>query len=211
MWNPGDSVALRGIVNGRLWLAQSVVVVKDTDEETLLLLTPGAQCAYPDGWWRWKHGDYSQGTRWHDVNSNTWTLREFAWQTNRLLMVLEPLKYYSTFYFWDHATNRFLCYYINFQLPYQRSHCGFDTLDLELDLVVDPAFTWKWKDEDIYHEGIRAGCIQQHWVEAIDRAQQEVFARLQARCYPLDGAWIDWRPNPAWNPPVLPTGWQEVE
>ena len=30
MWQPGDNVALRGIVKGRLWLAQSVIVVKDS-------------------------------------------------------------------------------------------------------------------------------------------------------------------------------------
>lgn len=211
MWNSGDSVALRGIVNGRLWLAQSVIVVKDSAEETILLLIPGAQCVYPDGYWRWKHGDYSCGTRWQDANSQAWTLREFTWQTNRLLMFLEPQKYYSTFYFWKHDTNQFLCYYINFQLPYQRSHCGFDTLDLELDLVVDPAFIWNWKDEDTYHEGIREGCIQAHWVQEIERAQPEIFARIQGRCYPVDGSWINWRPDAAWIPPRLPERWNELQ
>lgn len=72
---------------------------------SILLLTPGAQCAYPEGYWRWKHDDYSMGTRWDDAKSNAWALREFTWQTNRLLMFLEPQKYYSTFYFWDRSVS----------------------------------------------------------------------------------------------------------
>ena len=210
MWNPGDSIALRGTVDGRLWLAQSVIVVQDTADETILLLTPGAQCAFPDGYWRWRRDDNSQGTRWDDAKSHAWTLREFAWQTNRLLMFLEPRKYYSTWYFWDHATDRFLCYYVNFQLPYRRSHCGFDTLDLELDLVIDPSFTWKWKDEDDYREGIRQGCIGEQWVEEIERAKGEVFDRLRERRHPLDGSWVNWRPDPAWRALSLPERWREV-
>lgn len=150
MWNSGEGVALRGIVNGRLWVAQSVVVVEDADEETILLLTPGAQCAYPDGWWRWKQGDYSQGTRWDDANSNAWTL------------------------------------------------------------VIEPLLTWKWKDEDTYHEGIREGCIQEHWAEEIERAKPEIFGRIHERRYPLDGSWINWRPSTMWKPASLPERWRDV-
>jgi hypothetical protein len=211
MWNIGDSVALRGIYNGRVWLAQAVTVVKDADDETILLLTPGAQCAYPDGYWSWRRDDHSQPTRWDDARSNAWTLREFDWQTNRVLMFLEPQAYYSTWYFWEHAANRFLCYYVSFQLPYRRSHCGFDTLDLELDLVVDPTFTWEWKDEDDFRDGVRQGCIREEWVEGIECAKQDVFARIHERRYPLDGSWINWKPNAAWRPASLPERWKEVK
>lgn len=209
MWNPGERVVLRGIVNERVWSALSVIVVKDTLEETTLLLLPGAQCAYPEGYFRWKHGDYSQGTRWQEAKSNAWTLREFAWQRNRFLIFLEPQKYYAIFHVWHHATDQFTCYYINFQLPYRRSHCGFDTLDLDLDLVIDPQFTWRWKDEDAYREGIQEGGIHEQWVDGIEHAQQEVFDKIHKRCYPLDGSWMHWRPDPSWNPPRLPERWDE--
>lgn len=211
MWNPGDNVALRGIFNGRVWLAQSVIVVKDSAEETILLLTPGAQCVNPDGWWQWRDGDDFRADRWTEMKNNTWALREFTWETNRLLMFLEPQKYYGTFYFWNQATDEFLCYYINFQLPYQRSHCGFDTLDLEIDLVIDPSFNWHWKDEDAYHAGIKAGCIQDQWVKEIKHAEQEILTKLRERRYPLDGSWLTWRPSANWNPPHLPERWQEVQ
>ena len=205
----GESCLLRGIVHDRVWLAQSVIVVRDGADETVLLLLPGAECAFPEGYWRWKRGgDRSQGTRWQDARSDRLVLRRFAWQRNRLLIFLELDKYYSTFLFWDHEADRFSGYYINFQLPYRRSHCGFDTLDLDLDIVIDPQYSWKWKDLEDYHDGIREGGIREAWVQGIERSEAEVFDRIDHRRYPLDGSWLRWRPDPNWAPPQLPERWQ---
>ncbi len=117
----------------------------------------------------------------------------------RILIFLEPEKYYSCFLFWDHASDQFRCYYINFQLPYQRSHCGFDTLDLDLDIVIDPQYHWEWKDEEDYRDGIREGGILEEWVQGIEHSQGEVLDRINQRCYPLDGAWLGWRPDLTWD------------
>jgi protein associated with RNAse G/E len=207
----GDCCALRGIVNNQVWLAQSVIVVKDTPDETILLLLPGAQCAFPVGYWYWRQNDdHSHLTRWQEAKSDHIKLREFAWHTNRILIFLEPQKYYACCLFWDHASDGFNCFYINFQLPFHRSHAGFDSLDLDLDIVIDPDYTWKWKDVDEYQEGIREGGILREWVEGIDHSQAEVFDIIQKRKYPLDGSWLDWRPDPAWIPPGLPVNWQVV-
>lgn len=205
-YTAGESCVLRGIVHHRVWLAQSVVVVKDTPEEVALLLSPGAPCAYPEGYWRWKRGDFSRGNRWQEAQ-NEIVFRQFTWQTNRILILLEPERYYSCFLFWEHATDRFACYYVNFQLPYRRSRCGFDTLDLDLDLVVEPDFSWHWKDQADYEEAVRAGHISPTWAAAIAQAQPEVLARIAARRYPFNDAWLAWRPDPAWAPPQLPAGW----
>ncbi len=210
LWNPGDAVALRAPINGRIWLAQSVIVVKDSVQETIVLLTPGAECVYPDGWWRWKHGDSSRGTRWTDMKNDAWRLQPLTWQRNRILIFLTPSKFYSVQYFWHHDTHQFNCYYINFQLPFRRSHCGFDSFDLELDIVVDHDFTWNWKDADMYREGIREGCIEESWATEIAHAQDEVVAMIEERRYPLDNSWMDWRPSAQWPAPRLPGRWEEV-
>lgn len=208
-WNPGECCVLRGIVNNQVWLAQSVIVVKDTENETVLLLLPGAECAFPEGYWRWrKNKDYSQGSRWLEARSDYIQLRKFDWKTNRILMFLEPEKFYSIFLFWDHDADQFNCYYINFQVPYHRSHCGFDTLDLDLDIVIKPNFFWNWKDEDDYQDGIREGGIQQDWIKGIEESQPEIFERIDQRSYPLDGSWLGWRADPSWIAPRLPRDWQ---
>jgi protein associated with RNAse G/E len=211
-WKAGESCVLRGVVNSQVWLAQSVIVVKDEQAETILLLLPGAQCAFPEGYWYWRSNkDYSRGTRWQEARSDHINLREFSWHTNRILIFLEPEKYYSCFLFWDYASDQFNCYYINFQLPCRRSHCGFDTLDLDLDIVIDPHYNWKWKDEEEYQEGIREGGIQREWVEGIERSKTEVFSKIDKRMYPLDGSWLHWRPDPAWVSPTFPERWRVVE
>jgi hypothetical protein len=209
-WQPGNNIVLRGVFAGRVWLAQSVIVVKDDDYETILLLMPGAQCAYPEGYFRWKRGDYSLGTRWQEARRNDWTLRLFSWQTHRIMMFLEPEKYYSCWLFWDHTRGQFTSYYINFQLPFQRSALGFDTLDLDLDLVIDPQMCWHWKDEQDYREGIQEGGILPTWVKGIETSLPEVFQRIDRRTPPLDGSWLNWRPDKAWKPTCLSEGWDKI-
>ena len=189
--------ALRGVVNNRVWLTQSVIVVKDGPDETILALLSGAECAFPEGYWHRRiENDHSGGSRRQVARGEQVRLREFGWLTNRLLIFLEPEKYYALFLFWDGVTGQFLSYYVNFQLPYIRSHCGFDTLDLDLDIVISPEYHWHWKDEDEYQAGIAEGGILPEWVGGIERVNPEVLDRINRRAYPLDGSWQSWQPDP---------------
>ncbi|MGE5777292.1 MAG: DUF402 domain-containing protein, partial [Chloroflexota bacterium] len=106
--------------------------------------------------------------------------------------------------------NRFTGYYINFQLPFQRSKAGFDTLDLELDIVIKPTYEWLWKDIDGYREGIERGIIRKEWAQEIETAKQEVLEKIEKRLYPFDGAWLSWIPDPNWQPPALPENWDKI-
>ena len=211
MFQYGDNAAIRGMINGRLWLMQSVIVVKDTPQETVLLLAPGAECVYPSGYWRWKRGDTSQGTRWDDAKSMIWDLREFNWHTNRLLIHMVPEQYYATYLMWDDATGEFKCFYINFQTPFQRSEVGFDTLDLELDIVIDPEYAWSIKDEFLFSLGLREGCISKSQHNAVKKAKIKALALIKNHRYPLDNTWVDWRPDPSWAPSRLPEGWENIK
>ncbi len=210
-WNPGDVVAWRWIANDRLRVVAPYIVVKDSAEETVLLLPPGSNCMVPDQLWR--EGTYEEGRskRWVEERTGEYTLREHIWAANRLLMVVEPGKFYSIIHFWRHETNTFSNYYVNFQLPFQRSHCGFDSYDLELDLVVEPMFEWEWKDTETYQEGVAQGNIRPEWVGAIEQAQPEIFARLNNRVYPFDGHWRNFQPNLNWEIPTLPDHWDRLD
>jgi len=86
------------------------------------------------------------GKRRWDFKEEDWKLEKFAWHTNRLLFIVEPDKYYSTTYFWNHESNEFLCYYVNFQLPFKRNLRSIDSLDLDLDIVIHPNFSVELKD-----------------------------------------------------------------
>ncbi|MEW6401694.1 MAG: DUF402 domain-containing protein [Chloroflexota bacterium] len=111
-----------------------------------MAILPGADGFVPEGYTEGK----KSGKRPWDFIDKPWKLEKFIWHTNRFLILLEPRKYYAIEYLWHDASNEFQGYYINFQTPFHRSHCGVDTLDLEIDLVIHPDFSYKWKDLDDY-------------------------------------------------------------
>lgn len=206
MWKPGDIVVIRGIFNSRLCHAQSVIVVKDTPKEIALALLPGAECVGLEGY---LEGKQNNKRRW-DFKDKPFKLEKYSWHTNRLLLLIEPEKYYATIYFWQDDGGEFLCYYINFQSPFRRSHSGFDTLDLELDIIINPDYSWEIKDFDDYQKGIESGTILYEWTQEIEVAKKEVFDKLANKLYPLDNSWLNWQPDPNWSAPKFPKYWDKI-
>ena len=97
-----------------------------------------------------------------------------------------------------------------FQLPFQRNHNALHTLDLELDLVVNPDLSYKWKDLDDYQNAVEHNVIFPEWIQGIEAAKHEIFDKLEKRQYPFDGSWLDWQPDPGWSPPALPANWDKI-
>jgi protein associated with RNAse G/E len=206
MWQPGDVISWRGIYRNRIWHVQPTILVKDSPEEVVTTLLPGTECIADENY---PKGKKHSKRRWHFIEED-WHLARYTWQRNRLLLIFEPEKYYSTILFWNHASNEFLCYYINFQVPLQRNHCALDTLDLDLDIIINPDFTYEWKDEDDYEQAIERGVIFPEWIAGIERSKVEIFDRLEKRQYPFDGSWLNWMPEASWVPPELPEDWDKI-
>lgn len=206
LWNPGDLVVWRGIYRKQVWHAQPTILVKDSAQEIVLALLPGTECIAEESY---PKGKKSGRRRWFFINQD-WKLAKYTWQTNRLLLIFEPNRYYSMVLFWNHESNNFLCYYINFQLPFRRNHYAVDTLDLDIDLIINPDFTHEWKDINDYESAIEHGVISHEWIQGIEDAKPEIFDRIEKRQYPFDGSWLDWLPDPNWSPPTLPENWDKI-
>jgi protein associated with RNAse G/E len=206
MWQPGDVVAWRGLYRERVWHVQTTIVIKDSPRELVVALVPGTECMAPEGY---VDGKNKSKCRW-EFKDKTWELEKYTWHTNRLLILVEPGKYYATMYFWHEIKNEFLCYYINFQLPFQRSRYGINTLDLDLDLIIYPDLSYEWKDLDDYQNAIEHELIFPEWTGEINLAKEEILERLKKRQYPYDGSWLNWTPNPNWTPPSLPENWDKI-
>ena len=155
MWKYGDIVSWRGIFNNCVWHVQPTIVVKDNPDELVLTLLRERNVLQKKPIPRKKHAK-----RWWDFKNNDWTLKPYRWHTNRLLLILEPeMLVIRRCLFWDDASDKFLCYYINFQVPFKRNHACMDTLDLELDIIINPDFAYEWKDLDDYQIAIEQGFV----------------------------------------------------
>ena len=199
------------MIFGKVRFVQSVIVEHDTNKESAVLLLPGAQCAYPDWYAAKRESGPLHHARWEEALRKQWNLKTALWQSNRFLMITNPNRFHSVYLIWEDATDRFLCYYVNFQLPLTRSHCGFDTYDLELDIVVKPNGAWQLKDEAAFEEGVRTGVIKQEWAEALSREKESVIANIESGIYPFNNHWRSYDADPSWKPPSLPKGWDIPE
>ncbi len=209
-WNSGDVVALRGIYLDRVSYIQSAVVVHDRPDEVAVAVLPGAECFAPEGYINGKHGPSGHWDRWDAYSKGTWEMQRYAWHTNQLLILLHPQKYYACYYFWRAADNQFIGYYINFQLPFRRGEIGFDSFDLELDIIIEPTYDWHWKDVADYQRGIECGVLRKEWIQEIEAAKPEIFGKLEKRQYPFDASWLGWMPDRDWSPPTLPQNWDKI-
>ncbi|MER7690805.1 DUF402 domain-containing protein [Streptomyces sp. NPDC097610] len=97
-------------------------------------------------------------------------------------------------------------WYVNFEHPTTRTTGGFDTLDLVVDLVIDPDLTTiEWKDVDEYAHARRLGIVSDTEHQAVELARTQVLALLEDRAGPFAQAdrWTAWRWDAAWPSPRL--------
>ena len=126
-------------------------------------------------------------------------------------MIQKPKDAYAVWHFWRGSEREFYCWYINLQEPFRRSTIGYDTQDLEIDLVVYPDGQWEMKDYELMELRVQEGRWSKERVEEIRVDASKIAKRLEKgeRWWPLD--WRDWKPEPDWVvPSVLPSGWEKV-
>ena len=123
-------------------------------------------------------------------------------------MIQRPGDTYAVWHFWSGAERNFSCWYINIQEPFRRTAIGYDTQDLELDLIVYPDGQWELKDDELMDQRVLEGRWTAEHVADIRAIGAEIAGRLEKgeRWWPLD--WRDWRPDPTWAVPnSLPDEW----
>jgi Protein of unknown function (DUF402) len=209
-FEPGETAVRRDVFRGRVWSAQPLRVVRDTDEALVAVCRPGGQSlastTYVES--TLTGDDLVRKQALPDLASGRWQLDRWTWRDTVLLMWNPSATYFSVNLFYDpSADHRLLRWYVNFERPRRRTEIGFDTFDLLLDLVVAPDLSdWQWKDEDEYAQGRRLGIVDDTDHRAVEQAREQVVALIERRQGPFaeDAGWADWRSDPAWPTPVLP-------
>jgi len=189
MWSRGDVVALRELSKGRIWKARAWIVIEDRPASLVLWIPRGAQTMIPAG-----------GAV---LPSDDRRLVEGSFGLSAL-RVTRPGDAHSLLHFFA-ADGAFERWYVNLETPLTRSTVGFDFTDLFLDMSVAPDRRWRWLDEDELEQAVTAGVLS-----AAEAAGARAEGERVLEQWPFPSGWEDFRPDPAWPVPRLPSGWDRV-
>lgn len=215
MWNRGEIVIRREVLGlqpidepphqatdgpsrwrSRAWLEVPVHVVEDTVDHLITYIAPGAEFHFPAGPWPTPDGLHP----WHGRT---------GWEGNGCLMVQRPGEHHAVWHFWDGPERDFSCWYINLQTAFRRTPTGYDTQDLELDLVVLPDGSWTLKDDDLMDDRVTEGRFTPELVQWARDLAGNLIDRLEAGDRWWDESWARWTPPPSWpGPPIVGSGRQ---
>jgi hypothetical protein len=207
-FEPGRLVLHRNIRGGRIAWVRLACVVSDDDRGLALWInrfSPVANEVSADG----RGMRTMPFTEW--ITAGT-ALKHGRWSGPGVLKLLPTGAAHSVWWFRDEAGD-FQSWYVNLEEPGVRwddGHvAGVDIVDQDLDIVVAPDRSWRWKDEEEFLE--RLAIPEHYWVadEAAVRAEGERVVKLiEAGDFPFDGTWCDFQPDPGWSgPAALPPGW----
>ncbi len=200
-WTTGDTVLLREVHDGRIWVARPATLVRDDADLVAAYFAPGM---------RWKRPvDVRTGAGMR-MPSTAWTLQDAVWERSRWLQLLEPGVAHAIHLWWLPPDWRFAGWYVNLQEPMRRTPLGFEYMDHMLDIVIDPDLSWRWKDEDELAEAVSVGLVTQAWADEVRREGERAIERVERRQAPFSDGWEEWQPDPAWPVPTLPDGWDRL-
>ena len=210
-WGPGELIVRREVLglgphpspeprprwHGSAWEAIPVYVVEDSAERLVTYVATGAEIGLVDGDWPTPDGRHP----WH---------AKARWEGHGCLMVQRPGDPHAIWHFWTGPARDFACWYVNLQTDFVRTAIGYDTQDLELDLVVAPDGSYVVKDEEVLDDRVAEGRFTAELVDWIRALGAELRAELDAGRQWWDPSWVVWTPPDDWRDARLPPGWESV-
>jgi Protein of unknown function (DUF402) len=192
---PGEQIVRRDVWHGRPVIGWGGIVVSDTDDLLVLYMPEGSPLGFPPE-------DFFGAP-------HPWSGKD-RWTGHGVLQLQRPAEMHAVWVLWEGAERRLGAWYLNIQEPFRRSSLGFDTQDLELDIVVAPDGGWRFKDDEQLEGWIERGRWTAAEVEAIRAEGSRLAAKLEAGERWWDEAWASWTPDPSWPTPSLPAGWLDA-
>jgi Protein of unknown function (DUF402) len=202
-------VALRHLNAGRVSYVWPMIVVSDADDEIALFIgrgTPTRRRVALDG------VPIERSLGYAERNRIPWRLGYGEWFGSSVVQLARPGEPYSYWAFYEPETWAFEGWYVNLQEPLRRTAFGFDTVDHVLDLVIARDLSsWRWKDDDELEDAVRVGRFTAAEAAEIREHGERAVAALDARAWPFDRGWDEWRPDRRWRAPALRDEWSRPE
>ena len=186
-WKAGDRVVWRETWQGRPYIGLPVRIVEDGLERVALYVAEGTPFGFVPSAWPWGIHPWQTKGRWHGKG---------------VLVVHHWGEAHAVWLFWTGDERRFDGWYVNLQEPFRRGERSIETQDHELDLVIEADGRWRWKDEEDLERWVERGRFTAEEAAEIRAEGERVLAE-----WPFPTGWEDWRPDPGWEAPSLPAGW----
>lgn len=183
------NAVLRDVWFGRVWRANACRIVVDEPRLVALWIPAGSPAKVP----------IDEDGRERRIPAEPWTLSDRP-ATRTALALIEPGRAWSLWHFWE--ADDFYSWYVNFERGSRRTPIGVDIADEKLDLVAFADGRLVIKDQHELAEAAAQGLVDAQRVRA---ALRDVLADP-----PWPSGWEDWRPDPRWQIPDLPAGWDVV-
>jgi hypothetical protein len=183
---PGEAVVQRQLFRGRIWNAVPARVVEDGSEQTVLWFAPGTRILIG----RELFGD--------------WSLDRVIGLRAGELRIARPDEPFSVLLF-HHRDGSFRGWYVNLERPQRRTALGFDFEDDLLDIWVE-----RGKDPELLDEDELEEAVERKIFSAERAAQIRANAARILASPPWPTGWESWEPDPGWQVPTLPPGWDQI-
>ncbi|HUR48243.1 MAG TPA: DUF402 domain-containing protein [Acidimicrobiales bacterium] len=201
----GQVLLAREVWKGYLWRARPVICVADSDgllvhwEPTGTPYIVSTSRGFPE-----REGLSASNRQVESLATCNWNYTRGSFGGSKLAFVAAD-SWSSVELTWS-GDGRFVHWYVNFQLPADRHASGYDSLDLVIDLVVEPDGSFWWKDTTEFEQALDSGVFPESYRDEVQAATEEVMTLLDSRSGPFDPKWLEWRPPNHWPPTVLPDG-----
>jgi predicted RNA-binding protein associated with RNAse of E/G family len=119
-------------------------------------------------------------------------------------MLQRPSEMYAVWVFWEGPDRAFDCWYVNIQEPFCRTDVGYDTQDLELDIIVRADGSWALKDDDVLEQRIAEGRFTSEQIADVRDEARRITRDLEAGIRWWSDEWAAWEPDTSWSVPRFP-------
>ncbi|HEV7760671.1 MAG TPA: DUF402 domain-containing protein [Acidimicrobiales bacterium] len=194
-WDRGQLIVRREVLRGRPWLGLPAHVVGHSRELLAIYVPEGSPFGFAAGDWPTENGRHPYDgvlTR---------------WQGPGCLHLQRPGEAYAVWRL-GHEDGSLARWYLNLQAPFAVHGHYLDTLDHELDVVVEPgSHVGRIKDAEKVDESARRGRFDTAQAERIHRQGDDLLALVRAGDHWWE-PWRTWEPDPSWAAPdTIPDGW----
>ena len=195
-FNHGDPVFLRYVSPdpGREFdRVQVARVVEDSAERTVLYVAAGSEYRQP-----------AETRKPGSTERNSGGFVTSAWRNWSIIRLMYSGVPYSIWAMYSAESHMFTRWYVNIERPFQRWRRGFDVVDHELDVVVQPDRSWAWKDEDHLQRMVTEGLFTGEQANEFYTHGRDAISRVERVEAPFSEPWPEWRPPTNWEPLRMP-------